>query len=182
MKNDQTKIVSDNRKKKEVIVNEVTAKVEKSKSMVFTNYQGLTHQQIEGFKKHIKPLDADYVVVKNTLLLRSLQDKNLSDEDKQKFEQPTATLFMFGDPVGPLKELSKVIKEFKLPVIKFGIVEGNIVNAAQVEKLSTLPPINVLRAQLLGQLQSPIAGLHRALNWNLQNLVLTLNAIKEKKA
>lgn len=182
MKDDQKQKVSANRQKKEVIVAEVTTKVQKAKGLIFTNYKGLTHQQIENFKKAIKKLDADYVVTKNTLLLRSLEDRKLTAEEKDKFQQPTATMFLFGDPIAPLKELSKIIKELKLPEVKFGIIDGNVVDANQVEKLSTLPPVNVLRAQLLGQLQSPIAGLHRALNWNLQQLVLTLNAVKEKKA
>jgi large subunit ribosomal protein L10 len=176
-----TDIKSLNRQKKEVIVGEVSEKVQKSKGMVFTNYQGLTHKQIETFKKTIKTMEADYVVAKNTLLLRSLSEHKLSDSDKEHFTQPTGTLFMFNDPVTPLKELTKLIKELKLPTIKFGIIEGNIISATDVEKLSTLPPINVLRAQLLGQMQGPISGLHRALRWNLQSLVMTLNAVKEKK-
>jgi large subunit ribosomal protein L10 len=182
MKNNQSKITSANRQKKEVIVAEITAKVQKSKGIVFTNYQGLTHQQIEGFKKTIKAHDADYVVAKNTLLLRSLENYTLSETDREQFQQPTAALFMFADPVEPLKQLSKIIKEMKLPVIKFGIIDGKVIDAGQVEKLATLPPLPVLRAQLLGQLLSPISGLHRALNWNLQRLVLTLNAIQQQKS
>lgn len=175
-------LVSENRKKKEVIVAEVTAKVQKAKGMVFTNYQGLTHQQMEGFKKHIRSLDAEYVVAKNTLILRSLAEQDLSEEDRKHFEQPTATLFLYADPVEPLKQLAKIIKELKLPLVKFGIIDGKVVTEKQIAKLATLPPLNVLRAQLLGQMQAPISGLHRALSWNLQQLVLTLNAIKEKKS
>ena len=89
---------------------------------------------------------------------------------------------MYNDIVDPLKELTKTIKELKLPQIKFGILEGKAISDKDVVKLASLPPLPVLRAQLLGQMNAPIQGLHRALNWNLQQLVLTLNAIKEKKA
>ena len=174
-------VMSANKQKKVALVNEVTEKVQKSTGMVFTNYQGLTHQQLEGFKRSIKPLKAEYVVIKNTLMLRSLAEHELSDADKEQFQQPTGTLFMYDDPVEPLKALSKMVKDLKLPAIKFGIIDGRVVSEAQVTKLATLPPVNVLRAQLLGQMKAPISGLHRALNWNLQQLVLTLNAIKDKK-
>lgn len=180
MKNDNTR-KSGNKQKKEAIVAEVTARVQKAKGMVFTNYEGLTHQQLESIKKAAKKMDAEYVAAKNTLFLRSLTENNLSDEAKNHFQKPTATLFMYGDPVEPLKMLSKTIKDLKLPVIKFGLVDGKEITEKDVMKLATLPPIDVLRAQLLGQMMSPVQGLHRALSWNIQKFVMTLNAIKNKK-
>lgn len=173
---------SDNRVKKEKLIAEMTARVQKSKAMVFTNYQGLTHLQLEGIKKAVKKLDADFVATKNTLLLLALDGITLSDEDKKYFSKPTATLFMYGDIVEPLKVVAKTMKDLKLPELKFGIVEGKSITGAQVLKLSTLPPLPVLRAQLLGQMISPIQSLHRALSWNIQQFVMTLSAIAAKKA
>ena len=173
---------SKNRLKKVDIVTELTEKVEKSKGMVFTNYQGLTHHQLEAMKKAVKKLDAEFVATKNSLILRALEGKVDTESEKDKFTQPTATLFLYNDIIEPLKHLAKTIKELKLPVIKFGVLEGKLITDKEVAKLATLPALPVLRAQLLGQMKAPISGLHRALNWNLQNLVLTLNAIKEKKS
>jgi large subunit ribosomal protein L10 len=173
---------SKNRLKKVDIVTELTQKVEKAKGMVFTNYQGLTHHQLEALKKAVKKLDGEFVATKNSLVLRALEGKVDVEAEKDKFTQPTATLFLYNDIVEPLKHLAKTIKELKLPIIKFGILEGKLISDKDVVKLSSLPPLPVLRAQLLGQMKSPISGLHRALNWNLQSLVMTLNAIKEKKS
>lgn len=172
---------SQNRVKKEAIKAELVEKVEKSHAMVFSNYQGLTHQQLETLKKSLKKVDAEFVAAKNTILLRALEGKIDQEAEKDKFTQPTAALFIYGDIVEPLKILSKTVKDFKLPKVKFGIVEGSMVTDKEVARLATLPPLPVLRAQLLGQMLSPVQGLHRALNWNLQSLVMTLNAIKEKK-
>ena len=97
-------------------------------------------------------------------------------------EGPTATLFAYDDVVAPLKELAKIIKALKLPTIKFGIVDGKLLAENEVIRLSTLPSRQVLLAQLVGGLKSPIYGLHRALNWNIQKLVLTLKAIETKKS
>ena len=173
--------VSQNRQKKIDLVNEYTERVEKSKGLVFADYQGLTHQQLEALKKAVKKIDGEFVITKNTLILRALEGKNVTEDDRAYFNKPTATLFMYGDVIEPLKQLAKTIKELNLPSIKFGIIEGKSVPASDVIKLSTLPPIDVLRAQLLGQMLSPVQGLHRALNWNLQNLVITLKAIADKK-
>lgn len=181
MNNTDEQKMSQNRQKKESIVSEMGGKVGKAKGIVFTNYQGLTHKQIEGLKKAAKAIEAEYVITKNRLLLRALDGVSLDAETKTQFEQPTATLFMYADVIEPLKGLAKSIKEVELPTIKFGIIDGKIVTGEEILKLSTLPALPVLRAQLLGQMLSPVSGLHRALNWNLQNLVLTLNAIKDQK-
>ena len=62
--------ISKNREKKMSIVTNLSEKFEKAKAVVFTNYQGLTHKQIEGLKKAIKPLEAEYFFAKNSLLKR----------------------------------------------------------------------------------------------------------------
>ena len=172
---------SKNRIKKEQLVAELTEKIGRSKGMVFANYQGLTHQQLEGLKKNLKQADAEFVAMKNTLIKRALEGKVDAEETNEYFNNPTGALLIYGDIVDPLKHLNKSIKEFKMPVIKFGIIEGKVVSDKDVVKIASLPPLPVLRAQLLGQMKAPISGLHRALNWNLQQFVLTLNAIKEKK-
>lgn len=180
--NDTTNKVSPNRLKKEAIVAQLLQKVEKAKGIIFTDYQGLTHQQIEQIKKSLKTLEAEYVNTKNTLLLIALKEKIDTTAEKDKFSRPTATLFIYDDIVGPLKVLTKSIKEFKLPLIKFGVLEGKVLAENDIIKISTLPPLDVLRAQLLGNMKGPISGLHRALNWNLQKFVMTLNAISEQKS
>lgn len=180
MKNDNTRL-SQNRQKKEEIVANVAEKVNKAKAIVFTNYAGLTHVQLEGIKKTAGKMDAEYVATKNSLLQLALKERNLSPEDAKKLQQPTATLFIYSDILLPLKALTKTMKELSLPTIKFGLFEGKSLNSAEVLKLSTLPPLPVLRAQFLGQLLSPIQGLHRSLNWNMQKFVMTLNAIKDRK-
>lgn len=167
--------------RKEGIVAEIAEHVNKAKGMIFTNYQGLTHLQLEAIKRAVKKLEANYVATKNTLLLRSLSSFNLSDEDKKLFEQPTATLFTFGDPIEPIKVLAKTIKELKLPLIKFGILDGKTITGKQVERLATLPALPILRGQLVGTLNSPIQNLHRALSWNMTMFVMTLKAVESKK-
>jgi large subunit ribosomal protein L10 len=178
---EEEKKISQNRQKKMDLIGEYTERVDRSKGLVFADYQGLTHQQLETLKRAVRKIDGEFVITKNTLILRALSKKDLSDDDKNHFNKPTATLFMYGDIIEPLKELAKTIKALNLPSVKFGIIEGKSTTAGDVIKLSTLPPMDVLRAQLLGQMLSPIQGLHRALSWNMQSLVMTLQAISDKR-
>ena len=175
--------ISKNRQKKEQLVAEVVEKLHRAKALVFANYQGLTHRQLEDLKKKIKPMDAEISVTKNTLLKRALNQTGdlKAIENEKSLEQPTATIFIYNDLVTPLKELAKVIKELSLPSIKFGILDKKMISAEQVLKLSSLPPKEVLIAQLLGNMKSPISGFVFVLNSNIQKLAITLKAIEAKK-
>jgi large subunit ribosomal protein L10 len=175
-----TKITA-NRQKKMGIVDSLSANFSKAKAVVFTNYQGLTHKQIEELKKAIKPLEAEYVVAKNSLVTRSLDGNGIKLEGEHLLNGPTGTLFLYNDIVTPLRALAKMIKELNIPSVKFGIMEKDFITGEQVMKLSTLPSREVLLTQIAVALKSPISGLHRALNWNIQKLVMTLNAVANAK-
>lgn len=170
--------VSKNREKKQEIVKQLAEKVSKSKAMVFTNYQGMTHKQMEGLKKALRKTDAELIVAKNTLLKRSLACPTWEEE---LTKGPTATLFAYSDIIAPLKELAKIIKNLKLPAIKFGIMDNQALTSDQLLKLASLPSREVLIAQVVGGMKAPIYGLHRALNYNLVKLVMTLGAIQKTK-
>jgi len=187
------KIASPNRQKKEKIVAELLEKVNRAKGFVFTGYQGLTHKQLEGIKKAVRAVDADFIITKNTLITKAMDARppasSLAGEvgrGKTKVESElkdaTATLFLYGDPVMPLKAIAKSLKELNLPSIKFGILDGLQMTGEQLLKLSTLPTRETLLTQLVFGLKSPISGLHRALNWNLQKFVMTLKAVEAKKS
>ncbi len=173
--------ISANRTKKIEIVAKLNEKIASAKAIVFTNYQCLTHKQLEGLKKNIKPLKAEFVVAKNSLVLRALEENKIKIEDESKFEGPTGTLLIYEDFIQPLKELAKLVKELGIPNVKFGIMEDKTLTSEQIMKLSTLPGRETLLTQIAVSLKSPISGLHRALSWNLQKLFLTLNAVATVK-
>jgi len=173
--------ISANRQKKIEIVTKLNQKLATAKTIVFTNYQGLTHKQLEGLKKTIKPMRAEFVVAKNSLVLLAMAENKIKVDDEKNFEGPTGTLLIYDDIAGPLKALAKLIKELNIPSVKFGVMDGTNLTSEQVLKLSALPSRETLLVQVVVGLKSPISNLHRALNWNLQKLVMTLNAIENSK-
>lgn len=184
-----------NRDKKVELVGQFEEKIKKAKALVLADYRGLTHQQLETLKKNLKQVEAELVITKNTLLKRAMStvyslqstaavdgSRNAVDESTDALQGPTATLFAYNDIIAPLKELAKTIKTLKLPTIKFGLLEGKTLTGEEVLRLSALPSREILLAQVIGGMKSPIYGLHRALSWNVQKLVMTLRAIEEKKS
>ncbi len=137
----ESRRVSPNRAKKEAIVAQIADKLSASEGVVFANYQGLTHRQIETLKKQLKGVGSTLAVTKNSLLKLSLgkveKFKGMVPDDK--FADPTAVVFIAGDYIEALKKVMKANKDFGFPKVKFGILEGSLMDEAQIVKLSTLP-------------------------------------------
>jgi large subunit ribosomal protein L10 len=171
------------RGRKELIVAELTEKIDASNGLVFTDYKGITHKQLEDLKRELKKLDATIVIAKNSLMRISLgkSQKYADFKDNEGLDLPTATLFIRGDMVEPLKKLQKASKESGLPKIKFGILEGQLTDEAGVLKIASLPSRDTLIAQFVGTLNSPIQGLVVTLNGTIQKFVMTLDAITKNK-
>lgn len=166
--------------KKIETISDLTDKVGKSKAMVLVEYAGLKHKQLEELRKLLKKNNAEFVIAKNRLLKRALGDQ--ATELETLLEQPTATLFAYGDEVAPLKDLLKFFKTAGVGKAKGGLLGTKTLSEAEITKLSTLPSREILLGKLVRQLNAPIQGLHYALQWNLNKFVWALDAIKGKKA
>ncbi|MDP1722537.1 MAG: 50S ribosomal protein L10 [Candidatus Gottesmanbacteria bacterium] len=154
-------------------------KISRAKSMVFVDYRGLKHKQMEELRRTLKKHQGELTVAKNRLLLRSLSDK--AESLKSVLSDTTATLFAYADEVAPLKELLKFLKVAGFGKTKGGLLGNAVLTDAEVTRLAVLPTRDVLLGRLVGQLNAPIQGLHYALSWNINKFVWALNAIQSKK-
>jgi large subunit ribosomal protein L10 len=163
------------------LLEETKAKVEKSTALFFVDYAGLTHKQLEEARNTLRDQNSEIAVVKNTLMILALKDKNL-DGIAEKLQGPQATLFAYEDGIKTAKTLADFIKKHGLPKIKFGIFEDKVVDREMVMTLSKLPSKEILVGKLLGLLNSPISKFVYALNGNITKLALVLKEIEKKKA
>lgn len=164
------------------IVTDLTDKIGKAKSLIFTDYRGLTHKQLEELKKSLKKVQAEFLVIKNTLLTKALSKSNHPlPTTNDQINGPTAVLFSYEDEIAPLKILAKSIKTLTLPKIKLGFLDKKELAVADVNRLITLPTRDVLLGQLVAQMKSPLYGLHRALSWNMQKLVFVLSQVRQNR-
>ena len=145
-------------------------KFQKAKSIVVTDYQGLTHKQAEDLHKSVKAQGGEFLVVKNSLLKIA--------SGKIASTGPTAVLFAYEDELAPLKELSKFSKVTLIPKIKSSFFGDTEYDAAQTTTLAKLPGKLELQAQVVGRLSGPLYGLLYTLNGNLNKLVYVLSQIK----
>jgi len=166
--------------KKIETVQHMTDSIAKAKSIVFADYTGLKHKQLEDLRKKLKSVGAEFTVTKNKLLERAFGTK--ANTVKPLLKNATGTLFNFEDEVAGIKELLKFFKSANAGKTKAGLLGKTLLTEADVTRLSQIPPKHQLLTQLAGQLMAPIHGLHHALSWNMNKLVWALNSIKDKKS
>jgi large subunit ribosomal protein L10 len=168
------------RQEKQAIVEELKNKFANAKSVVLTDFRSLTVAEDTKLRKGLREAGVDYKVYKNTLVRLAIQGMDL-DELNQYLVGPTALAFSEEDVVAPAKVLNEYAKEYKNLKIKGGVIEGKVVDYDGVKALADLPPREVLLAQLLAGMQSPIVGLVNVLQGNIRNLVYVLDAIRNQK-
>jgi large subunit ribosomal protein L10 len=141
------------------------------------DYRGLTMPQIDALRSRLIESGASFTVVKNTLTRRAAEAAG-ADALLTLLEGPSAIAFLEadGDMVAAAKALADSAKESRVLEIRGGVLQGRTMSAAEVEALATLPPLDMLRGQVLGAIIAPITALAGLVNAPLQNLVGLIDA------
>ena len=148
---------------KKKIVEEIKANYNNAKSVIFVNYKGINVEQDTKLRKSFRENGVVYKIYKNRLIKIALDELGIKDYDAAGLDGTTAVAFG-SDEVGAATILYKAIKDFGKLEAKFGIVNGAVVDTAQIEALSKTPSKEVLIAMLLGMFNAPVAALARALD------------------
>jgi len=162
---------------KEGVVAELTERLKASDTLLVADYRGLTMPQIDALRTRLLESGARFSVVKNTLTRRAAEAAG-ADALLALLEGPSAIAFLEadGDMVAAAKALADAARETRVLAIRGGVMQGRTVSAAEVESLATLPPLDVLRGQVLGAIIAPLSALQGLVTAPLQNLYGLLDA------
>lgn len=156
---------------KERVVAELTEKLRTAETLFVADYRGLTMPQIDSLRGKLIENGARLSVVKNTLTRRAAEAAG-ADALLALLEGPSAIAFIEadGDMVAVAKALADSARETKVLEIRGGVMQGREISASDVEELAKLPPLDVLRGQVLGAIIAPLSAIAALLNAPLQNL------------
>lgn len=168
---------------KAAVVEEMKEKLQSAQGAVFVGFSGLSVADVTKLRRKFREGGVEYKVVKNTLTRIAADELGFNDLDAV-LEGPTAIAYSVEDTVAPAKILKDFIKETKTEAltVKAGIADGQVIDAAAVEALASLPSREELLAKLVGSMQAPISGLVNVLQGNIRNMVYVLDAVRAKKA
>jgi large subunit ribosomal protein L10 len=167
-----------NRTEKEQLVSELKTKLEGATALYYTDFTGLNVKRMTDLRRRLRKANVEYVVIKNTLALRAVNESGLVGE---RLKGPTG-LVVAKDPVAAAKVITDFAKENdKKPAVKGGLFEGKQIDVAQVTKLASMPSREQMLAELGAGLQSPMAAFVGALNGVLYMFAGALEALRSQK-
>ena len=173
------------RPEKQAIVAELKESFSQAKGIVLTGYKGLTVAQDTKLRAKMREAGVTYRVVKNTMLRFAAKDLGY-DGLIPHLEGTTAVAYSNDDVIAPAKVIEAFIKENNLAktevlIVKAGVVDGKVIDAAGVKELASLPSREVLIAKMLGSMQAPVSGIVNVLQGTIRNAVYVLEAIRKQK-
>ena len=166
------------RNEKERLVAELKDKLEGASALYYTDFTGLNVKKMTDLRRRFRKAGVEYVVIKNTLALRAVNESGLTGE---RLKGPTG-IVVGKDAVAAAKVLTDFAKEFEQkPEIKGGMLDGKSINTAQVKKLASLPSREQMLAELGAGMQSPIASLIGAMNGLMGMFAGALEALRTQR-
>lgn len=150
------------KKEKQVVIDEIKAKLEGAQSAVVIDYMGTTVAEADAMRKKLREADVDYSVYKNTLMKRAIAGTEF-EKLGDVMQGPSAIAISKDDATAPARVLKKAITSYKKMEFKAGIVEGEFYDKDGIEQIASIPSRDELIAKFMGSIQSPIGKFVRTL-------------------
>jgi large subunit ribosomal protein L10 len=169
-----------NRDQKAAVVDEIAGQIEAAQAIFAIDYRGISVAQIADLRAKLRESDTRFRIVKNSLSERAA-DQAGAAELRPLLEGPTALALVGGDAALAAKALNDMARALN-NIIEFkgGVMGGAALSADDLRAIARLPSRDVLNAQLVGTIASPLTGLVRTLNALIQGLAIQLKAIADQ--
>ncbi len=169
------------KERKQAIVKHYRDLVGSSQGIVLASYSGLAVKDLERLRRKVRELGGEFHVVKNRLTRLTLKEAGLAVAD-EALEGSTAVGFALDEPLAVAKAIVDFSKESDKVKVKAGVVNGVVYDGAQMVRLAGLPPLPVLRAQLLGLFNTPATRLASILVTPARQIASVVKAYAAKPA
>ncbi|MGH2489762.1 MAG: 50S ribosomal protein L10 [Candidatus Limnocylindria bacterium] len=161
-------------------VSELADMLRASSALAVADYRGLTVSEMHTVRKSLRANGVRLQVAKNRLLKIAADEAGL-DQLKPLLEGPTAIAATTGDEVSLARALQDAFRPYKVVSLRGGLLAGQLVSAADLGRLASLPSRDVLLGRLAGGFAAPLTTMAGLLAANLRNLVGVLNAVADQK-
>jgi len=171
-----------NRETKAQEITAISEKFGRSKAAFLVDFKGMDVESVTRLRKSLRPVDSEMRVVRNTLASRALIDHpEMKSALDDKLVGTNAIVFAYGDAGALAKTLSKFGEDVEAFELKYGVMDGQALDAAKIKVLATLPGKNELRAKLLGTMAAPMTKLLGTMQAVPAGFVRAVSAYKDTK-
>ena len=168
------------KQRKDELIAQYVDWVKRSQVVIITEYTGLSMKGIDDLRGKMRATGAELHIVKNTLGKVAFDQAGLKSPARF-LESSTAVAFAFQDAPATAKAMSEFARTSEFVKIKGGYLDGSPITAEGVKALAELPPLPVVRAQLLGTIMAPASKLVRTLAEPARQLAAVIKAYAEKE-
>ena len=169
------------KQQKEGMLTQYVEWLKKSQAVFLVEYTGVTMKELDNLRAKAREAGGEFHIVKNTLAKKALEQAGHA-VPADYLVRSTAVGFAFTDVASFSKALTDSIKGLDAVKVKGGFMGAELLNPAQVKALASLPPLPVVRAQLLGVLQAPAGKLVRTLAEPGRRMAYVVKAFTDKAA
>jgi large subunit ribosomal protein L10 len=169
------------KQRKNEMVGEYVNWINHSRAVIVCEYVGLSMNHIDELRAKLREAGGEFHIVKNTLGRVAFQEAGLSTPE-EVLKGSTAICFAFQDAPAIAKVMADYAKASDFLKIKGGYLDKRAIGSEDVKALADLPPLPVMRAQLLGVLSAPASKLVRTLAEPARQVAAVLKAYAEKDA
>lgn len=163
---------------KQQLITDLKSKLDGAQALYYTDFTGLNVKRMTDLRRRLRRAGVDYVVIKNTLALRAVNESGLAGT---RLKGPTG-IVVAKDPVAGAKVLTEFAKENdQKPAIKGGLFDGQTLNVDQVKQLANMKSKEQLLSELGAAFQAPLSGFLGAMNGLLTTFVGAVDALKQQR-
>jgi len=169
------------KQRKDELVAQYIEWLQNSKALVITEYAGVTMKQIDDLRLKAREAGGEVHIVKNTLGRVAFEKAGLQIPEGF-LEGSTAVAFAFKDAPAMAKTITDFAKTSEFVKVKGGYLDQRPIRAEEVKALADLPPLPVMRSQILGVIMAPASKLVRTLAEPARQVASVLKAYADKDA
>lgn len=168
-----------NREQKTAVVQELAEQIRSAEAIIAVDYRGISVAEVAALRTKLRDAEARFRVVKNSLTERA-SDEAGAEMLRPMLQGPTALTFISGDATLAAKALNDAARALGTLEFKGGVMNGATLSADEIRSLARLPSRDVMYAQLVGTIASPLSGLVRTLNALISGLAIQLQQVAEQ--
>ena len=166
------------KQRKQELMQQYEQWLDRSKGLILAEYTGMTVKEVDALRLKMREVGAEFHIVKNTLGRKALAQAGM-EFPAGHMDGSTAIVFAFQDPPAVAKAITEFARTSDFLKLKGGFLGKQAFNAEGVKSLADMPPLPVMRAQLLGLLQTPATRVASVVAGSVRQIVNVVKAYSE---
>ncbi|MDC1068584.1 50S ribosomal protein L10 [Candidatus Kapabacteria bacterium] len=168
-------------KKKKEIVEDLTGRLEKASGVYIVDFATMDVAQVNKFRSELKATQSEYIVVKNTLIRKALDQVDGKEIPKELLKGQSGVILTYEDPTVPSKIIKKAFDKTQKPKLKAALLDGQLFDGTQLKQIAALPSKEDMIASIMGSLSAPASGIAGSLGAVIRDIASIIEEAAKKR-